>query len=225
MVRNLLRWLVLLVLTTTVCAQESPSLFAEKFDYSQSFRTNVCRQQEMLWNQNVDLPNALRGLNLTVGITNYQTGKEVNFFTLVNNRILETSPGYFAVLLDEVARRAGFSWRNSFGVYSPRNNVTDGGKSWTDILVWGVNTFDISMEKWGQSVDRMALGASFPMGFWDSSAILGEIFQPSQQKRVVQLWSFLQPFESTVWICIAIAIVLTGMVYWVLEVSCFVLFE
>lgn len=142
----------LLLRQTVVQAQESPSLFSNKFDYSKSFRTNVCRQQEMLWNQQVDLPNALRGLNLTVGITNYQAGKEVNFFTLVNNRILETSPGYFAEILDEVARRAGFSWRNSFGVYAPRNNVTDGGKSWTDILIWAVNTYDISMEKWGQSV-------------------------------------------------------------------------
>ena len=76
------------------------------------------------------------------------------------------------------------------------------------------------VEKWGHSVDRMRLGASFPSGYWDSSTVVGEIFQPSQRVRVVRLWSFLDPFEHLVWVAISVAIVLTGLVYWVLEVRC-----
>jgi hypothetical protein len=179
----------------TARAQESPTLFVTKFNTSTSYRTNVCEQQQMLWNKTIDLPNALRGLNLTVGITNYSGGKEANFFSLdAAGAIRITSPGYFAVILDEVARRSGFNWRNSFGVYPPRDNTTDGNQTWTDILLWSIETYDISMERWAHSIDRMAAGAAFPLGFWDSSAVLGELFQPNQQKRVVQLWSFLQPF-------------------------------
>jgi hypothetical protein len=191
----LLLLLLLLVARSRVRAQESPTLFVAKFDTTTSYRTNVCEQQQMLWNKTIDLPNALRGLNLTVGITNYSGGKEANFFSLdAANTIRITSPGYFAVILDEVARRAGFEWRNAFGVYPPRDNVTDGNLTWTDILLWSIETYDISMERWAHSIDRMAAGAAFPLGFWDSSAVLGELFQPDQQKRVVQLWSFLQPF-------------------------------
>jgi hypothetical protein len=234
-----------------VRSQESPSLFVAKFDNTTSYRTNVCEQQLMLWNKTVDLPNALRGLNLTVGITQYATGKEASFFSLdADGRIRITSPGLFAVVLDEVARRAGFEWRNSFGVYPPLDNTTDVNKTWTDILLWAIDTYDISMERWAHSIDRMAKGASFPLGWWDSSAVLGEIFltKSQQEKRVVRVWSFLEPFgkykrqqewkgvivlciistvmpvttlskELVVWLCIAVAIVLTGLVYWVLEVS------
>jgi hypothetical protein len=149
----------------------------------------------MLWNKTVDLPNAMRGLNLTVAITNYGAGKEANFFSLdADGKIRVTSPGYFADVLDELARRGGYEWRNSFGVYPPRDNTTDGNQTWTDILLWSIATFDISMERWIHSIDRMAAGTSFPLGFADSSAVLGELFQPDQQKQVVQLFSFLKPF-------------------------------
>jgi hypothetical protein len=215
MIQLVCRFTFFLALFSLAQSSESPSLFADKFDYSKSFRTNVCQQQEMLFNGTVALPDALRGLNLTVSFTNYQAGKEVDFFTLVNNTV---QSGYYTVIMDEVARRAGFSWRNSFGVYTPRDQL-DGNKTWMDILLWAIATYDISVEKWAQTVDRMAMGASFPTGFWDSSVVLAEIVQPHQQKRVVNLWSFLEPFESIVWISIVGAIFLTGMIYWVLEVG------
>ena len=201
-----------------VQAQERPTLFANKFDYSQSFRTNVCERQRLLWNNSIELPSALNGLNLTVVITNYEAKDEVNYFTLdANGRIPFENCGLYCVIMDEVARRAGFSWRNSFAAVGPRNTTTDGNKTWTDILEWGVHTFDISMEKWGRSIGRLEKGISFPTGWWDSSVLLVESLPESAFKREFNLWSFLDPFQGKVWLAIIACIIFTGALHWILE--------
>jgi hypothetical protein len=71
------------------------------------------------------------------------------------------------------------------------------------------------MEKWGRSISRAELGVSFPAGWWDSSIVLAERVQES--KREVNLWSFLAPVRTTVWLTIGATIVYTGQLYWSLE--------
>jgi len=80
---RLLVWLCSCLLV--VHAQEFPIYFVEKFDQNVSYRTNVCDRQAMLWNSTIDLPSGLRGLEFTVGIAHYKTGKEKFFFTLDKN--------------------------------------------------------------------------------------------------------------------------------------------
>jgi hypothetical protein len=198
--------------------QESPSIFVNKFDTTQSYRTNVCDRQQLVSNGTIAFPDALRGLNLTVVITDYQTGTvDDAFFSLKDGKIQVIYPGLLAVILDEVARRAGFSWRNSFAAVSPLDPIHDVNKTWTDILLWGVEVFDISAEVWGKSAARMSKGVSFPMGWYDSSLVLVEHFRPGQSREVVNLWGFLNPFDYTVWLTICGFIVLTGLTYWLLE--------
>ena len=60
--------------------------------------------------------------------------------------IAEQNPGLFAVILDEVAKRAGFSWRDSYAAFEPIDAVLDEGKTWTDLLQWQTQNFDIAME-------------------------------------------------------------------------------
>jgi len=208
---------LLLLRCSTTQAQEAPFAVVEKFDTSVSYRTDLCDRQRLLWNNSIALPDALRGLNLTVSLTNYQTGKEKFFFTLKDGKIPEEDTALFTLILDEVSRRAGFSWRNSFIVYEPRNSTTDGDKTWTDILLWATEVVDISMEKWAHTVDRLSEGVAFPVGFFDSSMVLGEVFEPSQNKPVVDLWSFLKPFEANLWGTIVATITFSGMLYWAIE--------
>jgi hypothetical protein len=226
---RLLAVLCFLVFTSWLCgqklphgsvnAQEFPYVSVNKFDLNVSYRTNLCERQLMIWNGTMELPNVLSGLKLSVAITNYQTGKETYFFSLTNdNRIDEKNPGLFAILLDELASRAGFEWRNSFIAHPPLDPMTDGNKTWTDILTWAVTTFDISMERWSHTLERLAIPVSFPLGWYDNSIVLGEIVQSSQSKRVVDLWSFLDPFHLTLWLGATLAVVITGIVYWILEI-------
>ena len=217
------RWVILvlqlLLLYSLASAQQFPFATVRKFDRSKSYRTNVCERQLMLWNGTLELPLALSGLQLSVSITNYQEGKETYFFSLTDGHIPVTNPGLFALILDELAKRAEFEWRNSFVAYSPLHPVEDVNRTWTDILDWAIDTFDIAMERWAYTAERLNIPASFPLGWYDNSIILGELIQNSSQKKtVVDLWSFLDPFHQSLWWGVLLAIVVTGVVYWILEV-------
>jgi Ligand-gated ion channel len=200
-------------------SQQKPDILVQKFDTSKSYRTNVCDRQRLIWSGSVAFPDALRGLNLTVALTDYQYGNaEDEFFSLLDGKIRNPYPGLFGVMIDEVARRAGFEWRNSFGTYSPLDLQTDVNKTWTDILLWAIEVYDISVEVWGRSLPRISSGVSFPAGWYDSSATFAEHIKKSDQvKKVVNIWAFLAPFTYSVWIAILASILLTGIVYWVLE--------
>ena len=204
--------------SSVIHAQQSPFKNISKFDTAIDLRTNVCPQQQFLFKDVVELPRALQGLNLTVVTTNYPVPNENAFFTLVDNKIKEEDPGLFAVILDELSRRAGFSWRNSFVAVDPLDPAVDKNKTWGDLLEWEVKTFDLSMDYWARSVGRMAKGIAFPESFYDASIILVEHVDPNAQiKQSVDLWSFLNPFENLVWLAIGLSILFTGLTYWLLE--------
>ena len=206
----------------SVTAQEYPLYDTPKFDYATSHRTNVCSRSKLLLNDTItDVKEALQGLELSVVLTDYGgTGDEALFALDSDGKIPETEPGLFVVLLDELASRAGFTWRNSFGMYKPLNSSTDGNQTWTDILVWATDTYDISVEYWSKLASRLNLGVSFPEGWYDSSIILVERVQrrsSSSQKSSFDLWNFLRPFDTYVWLLIAASVIVTGILYWFLE--------
>jgi hypothetical protein len=198
-----------------VHAQESPFVTVEKFSEFVPYRTNVCQRQLDLSNQETELRDALRGLNLTIAITNYyQVPNEDKFFTLKRDKIVEGNPGLFVVILDEVARRAGFSWRNTFTAIDPV--IPEDNKTWTELLEWEVAHFDVAVDYWARSVDRMSKGISFPHGWYDGSIVLATS-ETSLQKEALNMWTYLLPFSGFVWIAIGAAIIFTGLVYFCLE--------
>jgi len=170
-------------------------------------RTDVCARQRQLYEGEVLLEDALQGLELTVAITNYKdVPNEKYFFELGDDgKIKPKDPGLFVVILDEIARRARFKWRTSFAAIPPLDSAIDGNNTWTDLLVWEVENFDIAADYWGRSTARMALGISFPKGWYDGSVILSWSASDNE-KADDKLWSFLRPFDSAVWIAIIAAI-------------------
>jgi hypothetical protein len=180
-----------------------------------TYRTNVCDRQRQLFEETILLRHALQGLDLTVAMTNYKVPNEDAFFTLVDGKIKEEDPGLFVVIMDEIARRAEFSWRNSFAAVDPLDYAVHFNKSSTDMLEWEVETFDIAADYWSRSVDRMSRGISFPQGWYDGSFILATSESPADDE--FNLWSFLLPFEPTVWVAILGAIFFSGIIYFVLE--------
>jgi Ligand-gated ion channel len=195
-------------------AQERPFVSVEEFSPIPSYRTNVCDRQIQLYEEEIELKDALRGLELSVAITNYKSHYENSFFTLVNGKIKENDPGLYVVLLDELARRAGFTWRNRFAAIKPLDFRIHGNKTWADLLYWEVEHFDIAADYWARSPDRMAQGVSFPHGWYDTSMIL---VTSENDTGSINLWKFLTPFEINVWIMILVGIVFTGMMYFILE--------
>jgi Ligand-gated ion channel len=180
-------------------------------------RTNVCDRQRLLSSGAIPLRDALAGLDASVAITNYRTPNENRFFTLSGEGTIKAvDPGLFVVVLDEVARRAGFAWRDSFAAVDPLSPAEDANRTWSDLLEWEVTNFDIAVDYWGRSKQRMALGIAFPRGWYSGSVILATLRAP-RAETFSSYWAFLLPFDGWTWVCVLAVVVFTGMCYFLLD--------
>lgn len=101
-------------------------------------------------NKSQPLQEALLGRNLSIAS---QYGPGFDFFEYDPNAPLsETNPsGMIANVLDELAKRAGFSWRNSFVAYNTTTAdllVGTGPGKWDRMLKETTSFFDLSVDKW-----------------------------------------------------------------------------
>jgi hypothetical protein len=181
---------------------------ATGFNYNTntSYRTNVCERHRDVYGGEIELRDALSGLELSVFMPNYADTSDRIMFQLIDGKIPESDPGLFVVILDELAKRAKFSWRNNFGTAKGTNGTT-----WTDLLKWSTDTYDISADYWARTDERRLLGISFLEGFYDNSMII-----VSKTKRNFRFFNFLNPFKLTVWIVIGSTIIATGATYFII---------
>jgi hypothetical protein len=205
-----------ILLISTCHAQETPTLNLEYFNYSTSYRQNVCQRQVQLdSNETLQLRDALSGLELSTWL--FLDNRYV-IFDASTKSLNRTDPGLIAVLLDKLADRAGFKWRNSFGVIEDIALPKDKTYTYTDLLVWSVSSFDISAAYWQKNLERMHQGASFPEGWYDASLIMIAVEKDEQGgAKNLDLWGFLAPFSTLVWVMILVTIVVSAMAYWFLD--------
>lgn len=178
-------------------------------------RTDLCDRQQLLRVGTIEFKDVLRGIDLSVGL-GYLSDGTGNTIYDDEAGDFAASPGFHISILDEVARRAGFSWRDSYGLIMPPY-MNDSFRlqpnaSVDDLLLWAVNTYDFTFTEWDRTIERMKLGIDFPTGFTDTSTIL--IADNSDvDKRTFNPFSFLQPFNIFVWLAIILTIALTAFVY------------
>uniref|UniRef100_A0A7S1BJZ8 Ionotropic glutamate receptor C-terminal domain-containing protein n=1 Tax=Corethron hystrix TaxID=216773 RepID=A0A7S1BJZ8_9STRA len=225
--QHLLLLTAFLLLPMSLLGQEAPYYTTPKFDRTTTHRTDLCGVHSLLFqNQTVDnIRNALRGFNISVGLVDYTGTNEDLLSKLTPDGKIPSAPddypGLFVVLMDELASRAGFSWRNTYGIIPPLSSETDGNRTWTDILDWSVDTYDISVDYWSKSTERINKGISFPHGWYDASIIMVEKIASSGSGRnggrFSNMFSFLQPFDTSVWILIVVSIIFTGLLYQLLD--------
>lgn len=89
-------------------------------------------------NTSQELNDALRGRNLSIAV---QFGPGFDFFQYDPDQELSPSnpSGMIASVLDDLAARAGFSWRNSFVSYTTNTTNTlfgTGRGKWDNMLNW-----------------------------------------------------------------------------------------
>ena len=179
-------------------------------DSSINFRQNVCGRHHRY--QIGEIPSielALEGLELRAIL------RDSPYFILDDDGKIDSDyPGISAILLDEVARRGKFTWRNSFQTFTATDMPE--GKTWTDLLLWSADTYDISAADWDNTLERVKSGIAFPGGWYDSSLILvGKINAESEE--VFNPWSWLAPFDYAVWLLILATIITSGLVYMFLD--------
>jgi len=157
---------------------------------------------------NFTVRNALAGSELSVSL---EPGLYFRYDDV--NGIDQIYPGIHARILDYIAQQGGFTWRQSFGVWTREQK---GDRSITDILRWGVDKYDIMVGTYTPSTARMNRGISFVSnGHFDGSLVLTRAEEESVTK--VNYMSFLLPFDWNVWYVIIAVLLFSSVVYGMLE--------
>ena len=89
--------------------------------------------------------------------------------------------------------------------------------TWTEMLLWGVETYDIAEYSWDQSVERMEQGVAYVEPFFDGSLILIDQKDPPEHTNRIRLDNWTLPFEPAVWVVTALTIVASAVVYLIIK--------
>ena len=159
-----------------------------------SIRQDFCeRYNEMISTGNsISLRNALSGTELSVSLLLN------DYFRYTDEEGIDPAyPGINAQILDYIAEKANFTWRNSFGIlaYDQMGNGT-----FTELLEWGVEKYDLMVGTYTPSMDRIDLGVSFVEGYYDGSLIMVRVVEPVE--KTIPWGNFMDPFTPEVWFTI-----------------------
>ena len=207
-----------ILLKSRICfSQEAPIIGATKWADNINYRTDVCARQAQFANGDIELKDALSGLELSVYITDHRGSSTADLFSLTEEGTLpelEEELGFTAKILDELAKRANFTWRTKYASGPFLTEANDGNRTYTDLLLWGTDRFDIVADINGLSSERKAVGISFVESFYDNSIILATL---KTKRKDIQLWNLFKPFDKFVWIMIGVSTFATGFLYTFLE--------
>lgn len=216
-----LRWFLLLILTLALprgnvaveLGGEVAFFNTRQMQEGVNHRQDVCgRYNEFHSTPGSELRKGLNGMQLNVVVGNY-LGADFNYDPVTG--IDPEYPGIAAVVLDELAARGNFTWRNSFGVYT--DPVLHNG-TWSDLLYWSLDTYDVVIDWWARSLDRMNKGAVFIEPWKDSSIILvGKNREQEESTHTINLWNWLLPYNFEVWAATIFTVIISAVVYQLLE--------
>ncbi|CAB9526101.1 receptor ionotropic, NMDA 1 [Seminavis robusta] len=177
-----------------------------------SHRQDVCDRFEKHRAGEIGLRNALSGLSLRPAVIHVEGNP---FFKYSADEGIDTkNPGIEAELMDAVAERANFTWRNSFALTDPPSSYN---MTWTELLLWIVENYDLSMGHFDHTVERMEGGVTFPEPWYDDSMILIDRQRSLRETNDVDPLNWTKPFEPAVWGMIVLTVVLSGLVYQFIE--------
>lgn len=191
----------------------NPNLTVDMFNYNITKRQNFCALQDQLDDGQIELRDALYGLNLNVALLlddKYVTYDE-------RGNIDSRNPGLVVEILDEVSRRGGFTWQDSFASISKDAfRARTGDETWTDFLMWTISTYDISINWWSRTPERLTKGVVYPRGWYEGSFIIVTKVQGFFQSEF-SAFSWSQPFTRNVWIGIIVTLLVTAFVAMIVE--------
>jgi len=196
--------LVAHVATPSARGQQIPLFNAINMETNETFRSNFCQLHRQVEIGVVPLRHALKDSKIRPALFRYQLDKETG-------GIDEVDPPLGIKILDEIARRAQFEWRDSYGVIdSPSGNQT-----WSDVLTWSLDTYDLNGDWHLRTTDRLADGILFPEKWYDGSLIM--VRKVKEIDDSFQLIALLLPFTWGVWLLTLAIIIITGLVYYAIE--------
>ena len=163
-------------------------------------KSSFCQIHEQVEKGDVELRYALRDLDIAIGAQDN-----------VIDRYGKINEGHIAVrILDEVAKRANFNWRDTVEAVDPPLQ----SQTWTDVLNYTTSNYDLALDYWMRTIDRVIIGMTFPQEWFDSSMIMIQI---NEQAGHEFKWLVNLPFTWEVWLLILLTMFVTALVYYVID--------
>lgn len=180
-------------------------------------RQDFCPRYELFQQGKLEMRDLLQNISLHPLITQ----ENYFFYNASNGGMNLDHPGLLADLLDELAERAGFTWRTSFGVMT-EEDIIRSNRSWTSALLWAIETYDVAVDWWNYSLERMEKGVAYIEPWFDGSVIVIGIDHDKNgnsgpDKTTIALWNWLKPFTPGVWWLIIFNIFGSALVYMFIE--------
>jgi len=161
-------------------------------------RNNYCEIYKQVQLGNIDRRNALNGLNISIGVLPY----------VVDQKTGKLDQNYIAIkILDEVARRGRFFYKDSFGVVAEPT----GNETYTDTILSILDNYDVAVDYWLRSLERTILGISWAKVWYDSSTIM--IMKKDDSVTGITMRAAFDPFATNVWVFIIFTIIISGLAY------------
>lgn len=200
--------LAIVIFVSSCSAQEKPAYNTKTWDRSADHRTNFCSRHEALERGDIKLRDALKGLNISVAIFKYQMNPETG-------AIDASRPGIAIEILDEIARTAGFTYRNNYGLVDAPS--TDSNYTYTDVQEYATDTYDVIGEWYLETTFRLERGMLFSEGWYNGNLIMVMKKKDGQDDNNVDLWAFMAPFTTLVWFMIGALSIISGIIYYILD--------
>eukprot|EP00281_Chroomonas_sp_CCMP1168_P031187 CAMPEP_0206241890 /NCGR_PEP_ID=MMETSP0047_2-20121206/16756_1 /ASSEMBLY_ACC=CAM_ASM_000192 /TAXON_ID=195065 /ORGANISM="Chroomonas mesostigmatica_cf, Strain CCMP1168" /LENGTH=374 /DNA_ID=CAMNT_0053666855 /DNA_START=94 /DNA_END=1215 /DNA_ORIENTATION=- len=169
-------------------------------------KTNWCDVEQQVRNGTLALKDSLRGkaLNLFIPLS--------SFWARVDEEAGGMLKGHHTTLLDELALRAGLSWRNTY-VTAPQGTLST-GETFTELAQYYAAHWELIIDVYADSSARRALGLDFPFNFLNLSPVLITRVRAESESFRETFLSFTRPFSRLTLIATTI---LSALVFWALE--------
>ena len=120
-------------------------------------------------------------------------------------------------IFNELATRAGFHWREFYGIVEIPDGVEHENKTWNELLMWSSERYDVSVDWWIETPARKSVGIFFPAGWFDASLMLVTKKKGVKLDVAELLFSWSRPFSFSLWCLVIVTWVFAGVIYWIVE--------
>jgi len=184
--------------------QESPAITTRAYT-NVTYRTNFCSIHAKVESKNMDRKNALSNMNISVALFEYQLNAD--------GVIDEKKPAIGIKIMDEIARRGNFRWRNTYGVLAEESYT--GNYTFDTVLDWGTSAYDVIGEWYFVTTKRLARGLIFPDSWYDGSLIL--VQKKKEVSEPFRFFSFADPLTWGVWLMLLGTTLFSGILYYCVD--------
>ena len=127
---------------------ERPFYQTKMFQPNITHKKNWCGLHKQVNEGTVSLRDVLQNSTISVAVYDFITNEDLS--------ISNTDLG--VLVLDELATRAGFTWRNAYGIL----DRPDGNETFDSVLDWSKNVYDITAEWYVVTPARLERSVIYP---------------------------------------------------------------